>query len=261
MSTVAIISALIVLLATLVCYAFVFQTMQHKKEKKARLLGALKARSRTFGFMLNSCPEGFLPKELQALVQRSQIEVLEQLIQLEPKESRHSQELQVVSGKLAETQRQTRPQGQSSLQNHQQIKEARACLEELHRFIFQEESRKSIARNQADAYRNMIRQLVLQISVDGYVLNGRSALQKDKTKLAHHYYDLALNLLVREQRGGDNQARIEKLREITQELKAQLEEEESSEQPATTNEEAEVSEQWEKYGDGQETWKKKNVYD
>ncbi len=261
MSTVAIITTLIVMLAALVCYAFVYQTVQHKREKRARLLAALKARSRSFSFMLNGCPDGFLPKELLVLVQRGLIEVLSQLSRLEPKVDSHTKDLKVVNAQLLETQRQNRPAKPVSLQNPQQIKDARACLEELHRFVFQEESRRVIARNQAEAFRNQIRQLVLQLTVDGYAFNGRTARQKNKIKLSLHYYELALNLLVREQRNNDNAASITRLKEIVAELKEQLtQQEDKAETPSKSNT-SEVSEEWEKFGEDQDIWKKKNVYD
>lgn len=257
MSTITIITALIVLLSTLVCYAFIYQAVQHRREKRTRLLVALKARARSFSFMLNTCPEGFLPKELTVLVQRSLIEVLGQLSRLEPKVGSHAQELQALNTAMLETQRQTRPPKAVSLQNMQQIKEARVCLEELHRFIFLQESRKTLARNQAVAYRNQIRQLALQITVDGYTLSGRTAKQKDKTKLALHYYDLALKLLVREQRNGSHQKSIDQLQSIIDELNRQLAEEEAQGTEAGKK----TAEEWSKFSEEESSWKKKKIYD
>lgn len=256
MSTVTIITALIVLLATLVCYAFIYQAVQHRREKRTRLLVALKARARSFRFMLNTCPEGFLPRELTVLVQRSLIELLGQLSRLEPKERAHTEELQALNAALLETQRQARPPKAVSLQNMQQIKEARVCLEELHRFIFLQESRKTLARNQAEAYRNQIKQLVLQITVDGYMLSARLAKQKEKARLALHYYDLALKLLRREQRNGSHQKSIDKLQTITDELKKQIEEE-----ARKTEDSKKTSAEWSKFSEEDSTWKKKNIYD
>lgn len=260
MSTITIISILIVLLATLVCYAFIYQTLQHRREKRARLLVALKARARTFKFMLSGCPEGFLPRELTILVQRGLIEVLEQLSKLEPREPAHKQDLQIVNAHLLQTQRQTGPKSTVPLQNHQQIKEARICLEELHRYIVLQEARQALAHNQAEAYRNQIRQLVLQITVDGYTLNGVTAKQKDKPKLALHYYELALNLLVREQRGGSQQANIERIRAIVEDLSAQVAQEEAH-KPGPSAAEQEVAEEWDKFGEEDTLWKKKKIYD
>jgi hypothetical protein len=260
MSTITIITALIIMLATLVCYAFIYQTVQHRREKRTRLLAALKARAQTFKFILNNCPEGFLPKELTILVQRGMIEVLGQLSRLETKDRTYGPELQVLNAAMAETQRQTRPPKAISLQNVQQIKDVRACLEELHRFIFQQESRQALARNQAEAYRNQIRQLVLQITVDGYTLSGRAAKQKGKTKLALHYYELALNLLIREQRGGNQQKSIEQLSAITDELKKQLANEES-ESPQKLEDSTKTAQEWDKFADKDSMWKKKNIYD
>lgn len=260
MSTITIISALIVLLATLVCYAFVYQTLQHRREQRARLLAALKARGRSFKYVLTGCPEGFLPRELTILVQRSLIDVLQQLSRLEPRESSYPQDLQVLNAQLQQTQRQTGPAKSVSLQNHQQIKEARVCLEELHRFIFHQEARKALPQNQAEAYRNQIRHLVLQITVDGYTLNGMAAKQKDKNKLALHYYELALNLLIREQRGHNQQNSIERLRALVEELRIQVEKEEAH-KPGPDSAEQEVADEWSKFGEEDEFWKKKKIYD
>lgn len=260
MSTITIISALIVLLATLVCYAFVHQTLQHRREQRARLLAALKARGRSFKFILTGCPEGFLPRELLILVQRSLIDVLEQLTRLEPRESTYPQDLQIVNAQLLQTQRQTGPSQTISLQTHQQIKEARVCLEELHRYIVQQEARNALPNNQAEAFRNQIRHLVLQITVDGYTLNGMAARQKEKNKLALHYYELALNLLVREQQGNSMKSRIEHLRAVVEDLHIQVAAEEID-NPGASHAEQEVAEEWSKFGEEDEFWKKKKIYD
>ena len=73
MSSVAVIVLIIVVLASLVCYAFISQTMAHKREQQERLIGALSLKARNFKFMLSGFPQGFLPPELTLLVQKSLI--------------------------------------------------------------------------------------------------------------------------------------------------------------------------------------------
>lgn len=263
MSSINIIVTIILLLAALVCYAFIAQTLKQKRELRNRLLAALKVRSRTFKFMLNGFPAGFLPRELTMLVQRSLIEVCENLTRLEPKEPAHLQDLQAISSMLADTQRHAKPPAEVTLNNPQQIKEVKICLEELNRFIHNLESKNSLSHNQAESYRNQIRQLVVQLTVDNYTMQGRAADQASKLKLALHFYDLAVKLLIREGKPGKYNERIATLKERIHELsdtlpdttrEESLSDEEKAEQEAIANE-------WDKFGSEDKIWKKKHVYD
>ncbi len=263
MSTVSVIVLIVVLLGALVCYAFISQTIAHKREQRQRMIAALKSRSRNFKFILSGFPTGFLPKELTVLVQRSLVETSEQLVELEPNEPRHMQDFQAVSAQMADSQKQVQSGQPKSLDSLQQIKEVKMCLEELHKFIFHKEGKKSLTRNQADHFRAQIKQLVLQVTVDGYVLSGQQARQNNKTKLAIHYFDLALNLLIREGKTGQFDGRIQQLREIIGQLKEQLTQE-SPEAELNSQEQAErdeVASEWDKFSEPDDQWKKKNVYD
>lgn len=265
MSSVTVITGIIILLAALVCYAFTAQTIQNKRERKKRLLAALKSQSRNFKFILNGCPDGFLTKDLKLILLRSLIDVSEQLSRLEPSEPQFSQDLKQYTQGLAEAQREAPSTTSVSIENPQQIKEVKMSLEELHRFIFNLEGQGRVTRNQGDAYRNQIKQLVLRITVDSYVINGQSAKQSGKTKLAHHNYDLALKLLAREGKPGVFTKKLQQLRAITEELKTQLSAEEDA-SPLSTEEleaQSELTDEWDKFSEdsSEDIWKKKQVYD
>jgi len=263
MSSVNIIAIIIALLSVLVCYAFIAQTVKQRQDQRNRLLAALKARSRNFKFMLNGFPAGFLPKELTLLVQRGLIDVCEQLAKVEPREPLHMQDLQTVFTSMAEVQRQTKPHSAIPIENPQQMKEVKLCLEELNRFIHGLEAKHVLAQNQAETFRGQIRQLVLQLTVDNYELQGRQARQASKTKLAHHYYDLSIKLLVREGKPGQFDARIAKMKAILAGLSKQLHDEEQV-TPVTDQELAEqeeIASEWDKFDSDEDIWKKKHVYD
>ncbi|WP_075185676.1 hypothetical protein [Teredinibacter haidensis] len=263
MSSISIIVTIIVLLAALVCYAFVAQTVKVKREQRNRLLAALKSRSRNFKFMINGFPQGFLPRDLTLLVQKNLIEVSEQLSMLEPKEPAHMQDLQAISSQMTETQRHAKPSAPVTLENPQQIKEVKICLEELHRFIHTLEENSSLSRNQAENYRKQLKQLVLQLTVDGYALQGTAAQGSNKTKLALHYYNLALKLLVREGKPGQFDARIAKLKALHEEMSKKLEEETQT-LPNSEEEQAEqeeIANEWDKFDSDKPLWKKKHAYD
>lgn len=263
MSSVTVIVGIVVLLAALVCYAFVSQSMQQKAEQRKRLLAALKSQHRSFSFILSGCPDGFLTKELKTIVLRSLIEVSEQLTRIDPKEPQHAQNLKQFTQTLAEVQREAPTSAQVSIENPQQIKEIKMSLEELHRFVFKLEEQQRVTRNQADGYRSQIKQLVLRVTVDGYMLHGHAARQSQKAKLALHYYDLALKLLIREGKAGSFDQKIQQLRELIKNMTEKLTEEEAAAPIAMEDGEESLGDEWSKFSEeaSDDIWKKKQFYD
>ncbi|WP_086931251.1 hypothetical protein [Agarilytica rhodophyticola] len=263
MSTVTVIIAIVCLLGVLVSYAFVQQTVKNKQEHRTRMLAALKSRSRTFKYMLNGFPNGFLSKELVNLVQKSLVDVYEQLSMLEPEEDQHIQDLQIIKSQMTENQRQAKSNDPPSLENPQQIKEVKVCLEELHKFVFKLEEKQTIPKNQGQYFRNQIKQMVTQVTVDSYCLNGNRAKKSGKTKLAIHYFETALSVIAKAGKTDRFNKRITKLKETVEELKVKFQEEMDAE-GATQQQGAsqqETEDEWAKFSDDDDMWKKKNVYD
>lgn len=259
MSSVNVIVTIIILLAILVCYAFISQTLVQKRQQRERILANLKTRARNFKFMLHSIPNGFLPKELKLLIQRSLASILEQLAHAEPNIAAHKSDLQGLSQQITETQRQPEGGPRQNLENPQQSKEVKACLEELYKFVFHLEANRTLTRAQADSYRATIKQLVLELTADSYVLHGRLARDKEKWRLAIHYFDLALKLLTREGRSGQFDGRIAQLHEAISELQEKVVEEAPS-APAKAGPDPDVEDAWAQFGQ-EEPWKKKQIYD
>ncbi|MEY4588922.1 MAG: hypothetical protein RL497_998 [Pseudomonadota bacterium] len=258
MSSVFVISAIVIILAILACYAFVSQTLALRKQHRERMMTVLLAKVRNFKHMLSGFPTGFLPKDLTVLVLRSLIDLYEQLVDIAPDTTQYKQDLQSASQQLNETQRANQPVTPATIENPQQIKDAKTCLDELHKFVFQLESKGAVNRSQADAHRNLIKQLLLQLTVDAYLLSGKQARQANKTRLAIHYFSLAHKLLSKESKGGTQDKKISSLAQIITELenKLQIDEPGTVIKPGTEAPEAE----WDKVKP-EESWKKKQVYD
>lgn len=263
MSTLVIIVAIVFLLGALVIYAFAVQTIQQKKEKRNRLVAALKARSRNFKFMLSGFPAGFLTKDLVLLVQRSLADTAEQLAKLEPQNPSHMQDLQAVTQQMGESKRQSSNSPPSSLESHQQIKDVKAGLEELYHFVERLERKQTMPQSQAENYRTQIKQLALAVSVDAYCLNAKQASHNGKTKLALHHYELALKMLQREKKAGITDSRKQSIIANIEELQEKLKEEESEQMQNIDEqgEQADMSDEWDKYSNKEDMWKKKNIYD
>ena len=246
------------------CYAFVVQTLKNKREKRNRLLSALKNRSRTFKFMLSGFPEGFLPRDLTLLVQRSLADVCEHLARLEPEDPSHMNDYQHVSAKMTESQRQAKPAKSTPLENPQQINDVKKCLEELNKFVHTLEAKKTVSPPQSAHYRQQIKDVVLKLTVDSYALQGSKAKHHGKTRLAAHYYELALNLMLREGTAGRYDAQISQFKTILQQLKQELAKEQHAKNPtasASKEKPEEMSSEWENYTETDSSWKKKNIYD
>ncbi len=259
MSSVYIISSIVILLAILACYAFVSQTLALRKQHRDKLQTVLAAKVRNFKHMLNGFPAGFLPKELTVLVLRSLIDMYEQLVDIDPEKNQYKQDLQSASQQLNEAQRQTKPVAPAAIDNPQQLKDAKTCLEELHKFVFQLEGKGAMNRTQADNYRNQIKLLVLQVTVDAYLFSGRHARQAGKTRLAIHYYTLAHKLLSKENKGGAQDKKISAINQMLAELQEKLNEEEPRSAAAAKPVET-ADGDWNKLK-SDDSWKKKQVYD
>jgi hypothetical protein len=258
MSSIFVISSIIIILAILVGYTFVSQTMTLRRQHRERIITVLSAKVRNFKHMLSGFPPGFLPKDLIILVLRSLIDLYEQLVDADPDSTQYKQDLQSASQQLNEVQRQDRAIPQVSIENPQQIKDAKTCLDELHKFVFQLEGKGALNRTQADSYRNLIKHLLLQLTVDAYLFSGRHAKQANKTRLAIHYFGLAHKLLTKENKNGAQDKKIAGLAQILKELEDKLQIEEPRSPVSQPNEETDA--QWTAIKTD-DSWKKKQVYD
>lgn len=258
MSTVNIIAAIIILLAGLVCYALIYQTSKQKKQNKERLLIALLKRARNFKTILDALPKGFLPPELMLLLQKSLQEIYTQLTNIDPQNTTHRGNLEAITQQMAQA---ALNPNQPTTCDPTQFKEIKACLEELYKFIFRLEDRRKIARTQGDAYRGMIQQLIFRLTIDSYLTHAMAAEANSKSRLALHYYQLALNIIKKE---GPQSPSIDKLPEIEGKitlLTQALETESQMASNASPESAGELPDEWDSFEEGQSEWKKKQVYD
>ncbi len=264
MSSSAIIALIVVLLVALVAYAFVSQTMERKRKQRQRLLAALKLRSKDFKYMISGFPPDFLSKELSALVHRCLVDVTEQLVGLEPNNRVFVDELALYSKQLEEVKRKPKKVARTKLNNPQQVKEVKSLLQSLNSFIAQQNQRGNLAAPQFKQYERQIKQLVVQITVDAYILNAKQAQSSDKGRLAIHYYTLARKLLAKESGEANYQKQIQQLggviEQLEEELASQEPDYEADKQAEAVREQA--ASEWDEFSkDDEDPWKKKSVYD
>ena len=258
MSSIYVIAAIIILMVVLMSYAFINQSLMRKREQRKRLLRALKSRSNTFKYMANGFPQGFLPPELKLLVHRTLADVSEQLAKLEPENPNHMADYQISIGEISENKASQSIHSPPKLETHQQIKEAKICLEELHKNVLKLEQKSVINPSVAGNYKQQIQHLLLKATVDDSILQAEQAVMSEKTKLAIHHYSTAIHLLEKNDVNRHYQAVLSALQESLNQQQEKL-----GEQPITAEEEELLRTQaeWDKMESGEDLWKKKNLYD
>lgn len=259
MSSILIVSVIFALLVVLVGYAFVYQTLEKRRKRRQRLLTALKHRQRNFKFMASGFPPGFLTKDLTLIIYRALLDACEQLSRLEPKDPSYAEDYSYFSSELESIKQQSHSE-RSRLENPQQIGEIKQLLQELYRFIAHQTERNNLTQTQGQAYKDQIKRLALQASVDTHAASARQAQAAGKPRLAVHHYNLARKLLQRENGGQGYQKQLSQISEIVAKLEQQLAQDPSAEQePGALPEE---QKEWDQFSE--ETsggWKKKQLYD
>ncbi len=253
--------AIISIVAILVCYVFVRQTISERQQERDRLQRVLAKRAKDLLQMISVFPPHFLPKELQVFIYRCIIDAYEQLTKLDGSSSEHIESLKVHSAQLENTVRTPERKHTEDLQSTTQINELRQYLNLLNGFLQKSLQRQHITGKQHSHYRMLIKELIIRLAINNYMISAKQSLDIHKTKLALHYYDLAKKLLIKET-PTDFQKKIEKINLAIQPL-LEREAEEATMQamaaPDTNDEEGEQKE-WQEFEE-EAGWKKKNIYD
>ncbi|WP_439133686.1 hypothetical protein [Pseudomaricurvus sp.] len=259
MSSTAIIAIIVTVLVILVAYAFISQTIERKRKQRQRQLTASKLRVRDFKYMVSGFPPGFLPKELNLLVYQSLVDACEKLTELEPKVKTHVEELTLLSKQLNEAKQRPATQKRTPLKTPQQVKEAQSLLQALNSYIAQLQKLGKITEAQMQQFTAQIKRLVVEITVDNYILNAKQAASGEKERLAIHFYTLAKKLLAKESREVNYQPQIVKLNDVIAKLEQQVAQQSPQRDRAKPGDEQSNTE-WEEF-EADVNWKKKAVYD
>lgn len=254
----------VVILAALMCYAFFTQSVQKKQKQHKRLTGALKVRSKDFMHMAEGFPPGLLPKELNTLILRSLVDVLEQLSNLEPKEKDHADNLRNYKIKLQQSQSGANTEQRQKIQNPQQVNEVKQLLKGLNNFLGVLLKKGSITSKEHVAYDDQIKMVLLEMSIDTQLLYAQQASAVEKTKLAIHYYGLAKKLMLKGSEKKDFREQIQDTNAKIAELQAQQAQEDQSNQetPSAAPQPAKTDTEWDEFDSEEDAdWKKKSIYD
>lgn len=253
MSTALIIAIVGLALILMVGIAITMQNIEKSKKEKRRLEAGLRTRARNFQFMLDGFPDGFLGKDLRALVAQCLLEVHTQLSTLNPKD-KSNQAAQHQTEQLLSTIK-NEPAGQNTpqLNDPKQIKDIQKLLSSLSTFVGKLITSKRINAKQAKVYNHQIQRLNLQTSIDTIEIAAKKAINEKKFKLAVHYLEMGIDKMNKSNGDGLFSPRIEKLQTLHAEFSSQ------AEQAATRRDEADK--EWDEIDKGDTSWKKNAIYD
>ncbi len=256
-----IIVAIVALLIALAAYAFISQSIEKKRVQKQRILMTLKTKHRNFVHLISGFPANFLPSDLVGLIYRALIDTSEQLCKIEPKDQRHKDDVTLYSNQLASLSKNNAAQ-RTRIDNPQAMKDVRHHLQELQRFIAQQEATKTISKVQFAAYSDQIDRLLLQMSVDTHIIQAKQAQQAGKLRLAIHFFTLANKLLTTENSTRIYDKQIAQLNDTIQKLEEKaLASGEMQEAAPDTPTSTPNDKEWANFTPQEDKWKKKQIYD
>jgi hypothetical protein len=256
-----VIALVLLLVIAIAGYSFLNHSIEKRRIRHQRLVTAIRARRSVFRDLATGFPGGFLSKDLMALLYRSLIECCDQLSRLEPKDTAHHDQLAHYTTQLNELKDQAQP-ARVRLENPQQIREARQLLQELMKYVIQQAQQHLINSVQAEAYIDQIKRLVMQIAVDGHIINAKQSQAVGKIRLAIHHYGLAKKSLVSENVTRTYDKQIAQLDALIQKLEEKAATTQENQTTVNTEKKLEDKE-WDKVKpvEKKDAWKVKNLYD
>lgn len=262
MSTPLIIALVVIGLLLMVGTAYSIQIMEKNNREKQRLMFSLRERAEHFKVMLDSFPQGFLTPDLQVLMCKCLIDILEQLVHVDKANSiQHNQSINQVTSHLE----QLKAAGQASggyqpLTDPKHVQQVQKMLSTVYNFIVKLRQSNQINEAQANSYAKQIRRLNVVSSLDAFRFAQQAAMKEGKPRLVLHYQTMGIDKMKKENSDGFFTERIANFEAQIIELEKAIQAHEN----APKEQASPSSGEWDKFEEAQqkqEQWKKKAIYD
>lgn len=261
MSTTVIISLVAVVLFVMMAVALTIQAIDKSNKDKKRMLTALKGRARNFEYVLETLPAGFLSPELYLLVCQQNLDTCEQLSQLEANNAEFKAQVDAAYQRLDMAKKSPTAQKGFAFSDSKQIKEVKQLLTMLFNFIVSLQKSGKINGQQAGAFGNQIKQLMLQSETDALMGAAKDAAGKGKFKLSIHYHNMVIEKYKKQNASGAYNDKIAILKQQIDELNKHAATEAPS--PSASAQDEATAKEWDDVvsSSDDDTWKKKAIYD
>lgn len=257
MSTPLIIGLLAGGLFVLIAIAVALQGIEKRRKEKRLLENALNNRARNFQHLLDGFPQGFLSRDLQVLVCKGLADAYEKLCQVDSSNRTYAKQRALNEERLSQFKEKAATHQPVHLSDLVQIREVQKLLSSLHKFIAKLMDAKRITGQEAKAYSQQIRGLILQTTMDAAHLQISEALSESKPRLAMHHIQSAIDKLTRENSGGRFGAQIAAFQQQLAELESQA----MADEQASQDRRQEADKEWDELNKPDDSWKKKAIYD
>lgn len=181
-------------------FGYMSKGHQRNAQEKSRRMAKLKKRARILDSIIIGLPTSYLPKTLKVLIYASIVDSLKQM---------HSISGDDIFNKQIERVRQTlsalvnlEPSAAAASANHGssvELKDCKYLLRDLYSLILEFHSEGAINKAATHAHLEIVKSLVLKITLDTYKAAASAALADNNPGLAHHCHSMALNRLNQDQ--------------------------------------------------------------
>jgi len=260
MSTTVIISLVAVVLFVMMAVALTIQSIDKSNKEKKRMLTALKGRARNFEYVLETLPAGFLSPELYMLVCQQNLDTCEQLSQLDSGNAEFKALFDAAYQRHDMAKKQPTAQKAFAFNDSKQIKEVKQLLTMLFNFIISLQKSGKLNAQQAGAFANQVKQLMLQSETDALMGAAKDAAGKGKFKLSIHYHNMVIDKYKKQNASGAYNDKIAILKQQIEELNKHAANEAPS--PTASAVDDETAKEWDSVVSADDdNWKKKAIYD
>lgn len=260
MSTTIIISLIGAGLLLMIGIAYFIQVMEKNNQEKQRLMFALRERAEHFKLMLENFPKGFLTSDLQLLMCKCLLDILDQLVANDKRNrQQHTESIAQTTQLFEQIKANPSQGGYQSLNDTKHIQQVQKMLSALYKFIVNLREANKLSEAEAIKYAQQIRRLNVISSVDAYRLASNVALNEGKPRLAVHHQLMSIDKMKKENGDGFFNERIEAAKARLSDLNDAVTALEEAEKQSL----AKSKQEWDKFQEQsqQEEWKKKAIYD
>jgi CII-binding regulator of phage lambda lysogenization HflD len=219
MSTTAVIIAVLACVFVLIAVTFTLQLIEKNNSQKNALIASLKIQARNFRHMLEGFPEGLLSRDLKLLVCQCLTESLEQLMRLDRKTPEYTQMYRQLQEKITQLQAQNAAASvYQPLTDPAQIQEVQKMLGSLYNVVQRLYQNKRLDATLANIYGHQIQRLTTRIALDTNLAAANQAQQSGNSRLAQHYYGIAIEKMIKDNADEYFTAQIDNCRQLRTDL-------------------------------------------
>lgn len=190
---------LVTAVIAMVVFGYISKSNQRSAQVKTRRIARLKERARKLDNIIFGLPVTYLPKTLKVLIYASIVDSLRQIHSLSGNDSINQQIERVRQTLSTLVELEPSPASIAASQDSaMDLKECKHLLKDLYSLILEFHSEGSLDKSTTQSHLDIVKSLMLKVTLDTYKAAADVALTDNNTGLAHHYSLMALKRLTQD---------------------------------------------------------------